>query len=105
MTVARNASYLRYPVEIRERYREVSPERWPVSVNPLAGELLSSWLHRVAIANGAAPASFAETLGLQNGMWSARLDVAIPPKIASLLADRTGIEQKQYRGCRCRGAG
>ncbi|ACM29224.1 TniQ family protein [Rhizobium rhizogenes] len=104
MTEARNAFYLLYPVEIRDRYREVSPESWPVSVSPLADELLSSWLHRVAIANGVAPASFAETLGLQNGMWSARLDVAIPPKIASLLADRTGIEQEtisrmSFQGC------
>ncbi|NTH42747.1 TniQ family protein [Agrobacterium rhizogenes] len=104
MTEARNASCLRYPVEIRERYREVSLERWPVSVSPLADELLSSWLHRVAIANGAAPASFAETLGQQNGMWSARLDLAAPSKILGLLADRTGfghevISRMSLRGC------
>lgn len=105
MTVARNTSHLRYPVEIRERYREVSLERWPASVSPLAGELLSSWLHRVAIANGTAPALFAETLGLQKGMWSARLDLAVPPNIVSLLADRTEIEQETISRMSLQGCG
>lgn len=62
-------------IEIRERYGDVAPSRWPVSVDPLPDELLSSWVHRLAFANGIAPRSFANVLGLGDGMWSPRLDI------------------------------
>lgn len=39
-------------VSIRERYRDVVSDRWPVTVAPQADELVSSWLHRLAYANG-----------------------------------------------------
>lgn len=52
-------------IGIRERYRDVVSEKWPVIVTPQADELLSSWLHRLAFANGIAPRPFARVLGLR----------------------------------------
>ena len=60
-------------IEIRERYEEVVGDRWPVAVGPQTDELLSSWLHLLAIENGVAPRVFADVLGLGDGMWLARL--------------------------------
>ena len=57
---------------------DVVGDRWPAAVDPQPDELLSSWLHRLAIANGVAPRSFAGVLGLGGGMWSPRLDVRLP---------------------------
>lgn len=74
-----------FAVELRHRYRDVVRDRWPVAISPQPDELLSSWLHRVAIANGVAPRSFAGVLGLGVGMWSARLDLSVPGDIAELL--------------------
>lgn len=56
-----------FAIEIRERYRDVVYNRWPVCVDALPDELLSSWLHRLALANGIAPSSFAGVLGLGDG--------------------------------------
>lgn len=39
----------------RELYRDVAHTRWPVAIEPHADELLSSWLHRLANANGISP--------------------------------------------------
>jgi hypothetical protein len=80
-----------FAVEIRARYRDVVRDRWPVSINPQPDELLSSWIHRLAIANGIAPRSFANVLGLDGGMWSARLDLRLPSDVAALLESQTGI--------------
>jgi hypothetical protein len=80
-----------FAVEIRARYREVVRDRWPVSINPQPDELLSSWIHRLAIGNGIAPRSFANVLGLDGGMWSARLDLRLPCDVAGLLEGQTGI--------------
>ncbi len=81
-------------IEIRERYSDVAESRWPVSVDPFPDELLSSWLHRLALANGIAPRSFAGVLGLGNGMWSPRLDLHLPRHVAALLADQTGVPRE-----------
>lgn len=48
---------------------------WPITVTPQPDELLSSWLHRLAYANGVPARSFASVLGLAPGRWSARLDL------------------------------
>lgn len=89
-----NAARAGFAIEIRERYGDVVRDRWPVSVSPLLDELLSSWLHRLALANGIAPRSFAGVLGLGNGMWSPRLDLRLPRHVAGLLADQTGVPQE-----------
>ncbi len=78
-------------IEIRERYHDVVGDRWPASVDPQPDELLSSWLHRLGSANGVAPRSFADALGLGGGMWSPRLDVRLPHDVAAWLGVRTGV--------------
>ena len=78
-------------ISIRERYRDVVSDRWPGVIAPQPDELLSSWLHRLAYANGVAPRAFARVLGLNPGMWSAALDVRLPNDIADLLSAKTGI--------------
>lgn len=84
-----------FAIEIRERYGDVARDLWPVAIDPLPDELLSSWLHRLALANGMAPRSFAGVLGLGLGerMWSPRLDLRLPRHVAGLLAYRTGVPQ------------
>jgi hypothetical protein len=80
-----------FAIEVRQRYRDVVRDRWPLAVAPQPYELLSSWLHRLAIANGVAPRSFAGVLGLGVGMWSARLDLRVPSDIADLLRCHVGV--------------
>ncbi|CAN7621431.1 TniQ family protein [Agrobacterium genomosp. 3] len=78
-------------IGIRELYRDVVSEKWPVIVAPQHDELLSSWLHRLAYANGLAPRPFARVLGLHAGMWSASLDLKLPADAENLLRAHTGI--------------
>lgn len=80
-----------FAIEIRERYQDVAGDRWPAAVDPQPDELLSSWLHRLAVANGVAPRSFAGVLGVCGGMWSARLDLRLPEDLAAWLGARTGV--------------
>ena len=83
-----------FAIEIRERYEDVVGDHWPVAVGPQTDELLSSWLHRLAIANGVAPRAFADVLGLGDGMWSPRLDVRLPHEVAVWLSARTGVRRE-----------
>jgi hypothetical protein len=83
-----------FAIEIRERYGDVARGCWPVSVDPCPDELLSSWLHRLALANGITPRSFAGVLGLDARMWSPQLDLRLPHHVAGLLADKTGVPQE-----------
>ncbi|MBX5154130.1 TniQ family protein [Rhizobium lentis] len=78
-------------ISIRERYLDVVSDRWPVTVVPQADELLSSWLHRLAHANGVAPRAFARVLRRNSRMWSPALDFRLPSDIAKLLSANTGI--------------
>ncbi|MBX4910904.1 MULTISPECIES: TniQ family protein [Rhizobium] len=82
-------------ISIRERYHNVAGDRWPVTVMPQPEELLSSWLHRLAYANGVPPKAFARVLGLSPGMWSAALDLKLPADIANLLHAKTGVAPDQ----------
>ncbi len=82
-------------ISIRERYRDILSDRWPVTVMPQPDELLSSWLHRLAYANGVAPRAFARVLGVNSGMWSAALDLRLPSDVATLLRAHTGIPSDQ----------
>jgi TniQ len=56
-------------------------------------ELLSSWLHRLAIAHGLSPRHFGECLGAGSGAWSARLDLALPGSLLNLLHHQTGVDR------------
>ncbi|RWA98216.1 MAG: hypothetical protein EOQ33_28435 [Mesorhizobium sp.] len=80
-----------FAIEVRERYRNVVQERWPVAIEPRPDELLSSWLHRLAFANGVAPRSFAGVLGRGEGMWSARLDLQVPHDVMTLLKQQAAV--------------
>lgn len=82
-------------ISLRERYGDVVSDRWPVTVMPQPDELLSSWLHRLALANGVSPRAFARVLGLNPGMWSAALDLRLPADIANLLYAKTGVAHDQ----------
>ncbi|WP_287333104.1 TniQ family protein [Mesorhizobium sp.] len=66
-----------------------------MAIAPQPDELLSSWLHRLAVANGVAPRSFAGVLGLGEGMWSPRLDLSLPESISHLLHHHAGIEREE----------
>lgn len=80
-----------FAIEMRERYGDVAQDRWPVSVDPLPHEALSSWIHRLALANGIAPRLFAGVLGARDGMWSPRLELRLPGHVAALLGKQTGV--------------
>ncbi len=56
-------------------------------------ELLSSWLHRLALAHGLSPRHFGEGLGFGSGAWSARLDLALPGTVLSLLHHQTDVDR------------
>ncbi|MCO5066945.1 MAG: TniQ family protein [Rhizobiaceae bacterium] len=86
-----DVTHANFTIEIRERYGDIVRDRWPVSVAPLPDELLSSWLHRLALANGIAPRPFARVLGLGEGMWSPRLDLRLPRNVTTLLCHQTGL--------------
>lgn len=80
---------------IEVQARLAPPERWPVKVPPARDELLSSWLHRLALAHGVSPRGFGEILGLGYGAWSARLDLALPRTTLELLHYQTGMSRDE----------
>lgn len=82
-------------IRLRERYRDVVSDRWPVIVAPQPDELLSSWLHRLAYANGVAARSFPRVLGLNPQMRSASLDLRLPIDVASQLRIHAGVSPPQ----------
>lgn len=78
-----------------KRYRDVVSARWPITVTPQRDELLSSWLHRLAYANGVPGRVFARVLGLTPGMWSARLDLKCSITLADHLRQYADITSEQ----------
>lgn len=93
------------------------PTRWPVRPSPMPDELLSSWLNRVAVANGLAPKSFhlslaraiewkntivryqkvdAETrLKLKETAW---VDFCCNGRLTEYLAERSGVSPGRIQG-------
>lgn len=71
---------------------------WPGVVAPAPGELLSSWLHRLAMANGIPPQYFGRVLDVAVGDWSAKLDRDLPGRILSLLVERTRLPAEEIDG-------
>ncbi len=80
-----------FAIEIQPSRAARASERWPVAVQPEPDELLSSWLHRLALAHGLPPRAFGAALGLGGGAWSGRLDLAPPAALLDQLARRTGL--------------
>lgn len=87
---APNASAL-LAIEIQPNRAARAPDRWRVAVEPEPDELLSSWLHRLALAHGLPPRVFGAALELSGGAWSGRLDLAPPAALLDRLARRTGL--------------
>jgi len=85
------SSAQRITVSPARRYRVAAGHRWPVDVRPAPGELLSSWLHRLAHANGVPPRYFGAVLGVAGETWSAQLDRHLPDAVRRLLLDHTAI--------------
>ena len=81
----------RISVSPARRYSVATGRRWPVEVRPAPGELLSSWLHRLAHANGVPPRYFGAVLGAAGENWPAQLDRHLPDAVRSLLLDHTSI--------------
>lgn len=71
---------------------------WPGVVAPAPGELLSSWLHRLALANGVPPQYFGRVLGVAGGDWSVKLDRDLPGRVLDLLVERTGLPAEDIDG-------
>ena len=80
------------------RYGSVAGRRWPVDVAPAPGELLSSWLHRLAHANGVPPRYFGGFLGAAGENWSARLDRRLPERILHQLIEHTRVPLEDIAG-------
>lgn len=78
-------------IEVQPRLATIVPECWPVKVLPAHDELLSSWLHRLALAHGLSPRHFGECLGVGAGAWSMRLHPALPEFVLNLLHHQTGV--------------
>jgi Zn ribbon nucleic-acid-binding protein len=78
-------------IAISERYHDVASDRWPIFVEPQADELLSSWVHRLAFANGIAARPFGRVLGFSGGMWSASLDMNFQVDAVDILVAHTGV--------------
>jgi hypothetical protein len=85
-------------IEVMQRYRDLVGERWPVRPEPLAGELLSSWLTRLARANGLPPNDLGVLLGVGGKLWAARFDLAPRPGVIDFLATMTGVDAEVIYG-------
>jgi len=88
----------RITVSPARRYGVAAGRRWPVEVRAAPGELLSSWLHRVAHANGVPPRYFGAVLGASGEAWSAQLDRHLPDTVRRLLREHTSICPEEIDG-------
>ncbi|QTG17052.1 TniQ family protein (plasmid) [Agrobacterium tumefaciens] len=82
-------------ISVQPRYRNVASDQWPINVSPQPDELLSSWLHRLAYANGVAPRAFARVFGLGSGMWSPSIDLRPSSDVKNVLCANAGISHDQ----------
>lgn len=92
------------------------PNRWPLRPAPMPDELLSSWLNRLAVANGMAPWSFYLSLSRVTGSDTAKyrrvvrqenrlkiseihwVDFRCTNRLANYLAEHSGLDAKLIRG-------
>lgn len=71
---------------------------WIKVPRPQPGELISSWLHRLAIANGKSDQSFITTmLGTSAQIWTRDIDRTLPRRFIKPLADWTGQSVPRIR--------
>lgn len=71
---------------------------WPVHPQILPGEILSSWMVRIAHANGLKPYTFyAHYLGRHRELWTRDIDHLAPDWLITALGDRTGASSESIR--------
>lgn len=69
---------------------------WPVHPHPLPDELLSSWMIRLAHANGFKVHNFcAEFFGRNRQIWNRDIDHCAPTWLTDALASRTGVSSER----------
>ena len=69
---------------------------WPAHPRILPGEILSSWLVRIAHANGFQARAFcADQLRYDREIWRRDIDHLAPPKLIALLARKTGANVEE----------
>lgn len=76
----------------------LSGELWPAHPKPLPDELLSSWIVRIASANGLKLQTFCDRVfGKEHQLWNRDIDRHAPPWLLASLARHTGTPIKHVR--------
>lgn len=65
--------------------------RWCFRPRPLPHELLSSWLHRLALANATRDHTLCKTMWPDAEIWARDLDRHLPPGLLPVLSGWTGV--------------
>lgn len=74
----------------------LSGDLWPIHLKPKSDELLSSWLVRLAHANGYKVETFCCLLfGYRSTIWNRDIDRAAPDNIGAILSSITGATSEQ----------
>lgn len=71
------------------------PVRWVARPSPLRHELLSSWLHRLALANGLKDHTFCRHMFGRQAVWTRDLDRSFSTENQATLALWTGVSQSR----------
>lgn len=91
------------PAKTRSEALECGVTRWPVSCNPLPDELLSSWMIRLAHANGLGCESFVTLVfGRQQPVWTRDIDRSASDDQLGLLSRISGTSPSRLLECTLR---
>lgn len=76
----------------------LSGKLWPVHLHPYPDELLSSWLVRLAHANGMKVQTFThQVFGIQHQVWNRDIDRLAPEWLMTVLAEKTATPIERVR--------
>lgn len=70
---------------------------WPVGVQPIHDESISSWLIRAALNNGCDPLTLTGSFWPGWRVWTTDIDRGIPPNKLPILCDYSGIDESIFR--------
>lgn len=65
--------------------------RWCFRPRPISDELLSSWLHRLALTNATRDHTLCKTMWPDAAVWTRDLDRSLPNELLPVLSDWTGV--------------